>query len=130
MPLAVAYGMEEVDLAIRLHAQGGRVLYTDWLRVYHATDLGHHADPRVTAMSIANIVLLAYLRYSPMMWPVAAAQVLNRIQWLFRHGRRQGILQGLLLAPSHVWKHRAHRGRVSVRALRSYLRLRRRPVPA
>jgi GT2 family glycosyltransferase len=39
VPLPVAYGMEEVDLAIRLHSQGGKILTTPWLRVFHNTDL-------------------------------------------------------------------------------------------
>src|SRR6202008_3799831 len=63
VPLPVAYGMEEVDLALRLHARGGRILTTRWLRVFHNNDLRHHADPRITAGSIANLALLAYLRY-------------------------------------------------------------------
>jgi GT2 family glycosyltransferase len=130
VPLSVAYGMEEVDLAIRLHARGERVLYTDWLRIYHDTDLGRHADVQVTAMSIANIALLAYLRYPPAMWPVAVAQLFNRVQWLWRHGRRHGIVQGLISIPSHLWRHRPHRRRVSIRSLKSYLRLRRHPLPA
>ena len=39
VPLPVAYGMEEVDLALRLHSRGGRILTTSWLRVFHNTDL-------------------------------------------------------------------------------------------
>src|SRR5215204_2794861 len=49
VPLPVAYGMEEVDLAIRLHSQGGRILTTRWLRVFHNNDLKRHRDPQVTA---------------------------------------------------------------------------------
>ncbi len=44
VPLPVAYGMEEVDLAIRLHSRGGRILTTRWLRVFHNTNLERHAD--------------------------------------------------------------------------------------
>src|SRR6185503_3402 len=63
VPLPVAYGMEEVDLALRVHSRGGKILTSPWLRVFHNNDLRHHADPRVTASSIANLALLAYLRY-------------------------------------------------------------------
>ena len=45
VPSPVAYGMEEVDLAIRLHSRGGRILTTRWLRVFHNTNLERHADP-------------------------------------------------------------------------------------
>ena len=57
VPLPVAYGMEEVDLAIRLHAQNKKILTTPWLRVFHNTDLKRHGDPGVTAGSIANLAL-------------------------------------------------------------------------
>ena len=46
VPLPVAYGMEEVDLALRLHSRGGRILTSSWLRVFHDTDLRRHGDLR------------------------------------------------------------------------------------
>lgn len=130
VPLTTAYGMEEVDLALRLHAQGRRILDTPWLRVFHDTDLAHHADPAVTAASIANLALLTYLRYPVAMWPVGAGQCLTRIWWLLRHGRRRGILRGLASIPATLTTHAGARRLVPASALRSYLRLRRRPVPA
>jgi GT2 family glycosyltransferase len=129
LPLPVAYGMEEVDLALRIHAQGGRILRTGWLRVFHDTRLAHHANPEVTAGSIANQVLLAYLRYPPLLWPVGLAQVVNRVVWLIKNGRRRGILRGLAMVPMHVARNRRYRQTVSCEAVRSYLRLRRNPVP-
>src|SRR5688500_123760 len=82
VPLAVAYGMEEVDLALRLHARGGRILTSSWLRVFHDTDLQRHGDPRVTAGSIANLALLAYLRYPASLWVVGFGQCVKRVLWL------------------------------------------------
>jgi len=130
VPLPTAYGMEEVDLALRLHANGRRILRTAWLRVYHDTDRARHADPRVTAASIANIVLLTYLRYPLSLWGIGLWQCLNRIQWLLRHGRRRGVLRGLWQSPALVMSHRQQRDTVSASALRSYFRLRRRSVMA
>lgn len=130
VPLATAYGMEEVDLALQLHGAGRRVLQTSWLRVFHDTDLARHADPTVTSASVANLALLAYLRYPPAMWPVGAMQCLNRIVWLLGHGRRRGVVQGLVRIPALLRTHAAARHVVSGRAVRSYLRLRRQPVPA
>jgi GT2 family glycosyltransferase len=129
VPLPVAYGMEEVDLAIRLHSRGGRVLTTPWLRVFHNTDLKHHADPRVTAGSIANLALLAYLRYPVSLWVVGVGQCANRLLWLWRHGRRRGIWRGLTMIPAHLWTNHRYRLPVSKGAVRSYLALRRAPVP-
>lgn len=128
VPLATAYGMEEVDVALRLHALGRRVLLTDWLRVYHDTDLARHADPDVTSASIANLALLAYLRYPVAMWTVGLVQCANRTWWCLTHGRRQGVLRGLASIPSVLCKHTPERRLVSAASLWSYLRLRRRPV--
>jgi GT2 family glycosyltransferase len=128
VPLPVAYGMEEVDLAIRLHAHGGKILTTRWLRVFHNTDLQRHADPRVTAGSIANLALLAYLRYPISLWAIGVGQCANRLLWLLRHGRRQGIWKGLTMIPAHLWANHQYRLPLSSRAVRSYLALRRAPL--
>jgi len=129
VPLPVAYGMEEVDLAIRLHSRGGKILTTPWLRVFHNTDLKRHGDPRVTAGSIANLALLAYLRYPVSFWFVGVGQCANRLLWLLRHGRRRGIWKGLTMIPGHLWANHRYRLPVSRRVVRSYLALRRAPVP-
>lgn len=130
VPLPVAYGMEEVDLAIRLHSQGGRILTTPWLRVFHDTDLKRHGDPKVTAGSIANLALLAYLRYPVSLWGIGVGQCANRLLWLLRHGRRRGILKGVTMIPSHLRANRGYRLPVSKQVVRSYLALRRAPVAA
>ena len=128
VPLPIAYGMEEVDLAIRLHSKGGKILTTPWLRVFHNTDLKHHEDPRVTAGSIANLALLAYLRYPVSLWAVGAGQCANRLLWLLRHGRHRGILRGITMIPAHLRANRRYRLPVSKRAVQSYLALRRAPI--
>ena len=129
VPLPVAYGMEEVDLALRLHARGGKILTTPWLRVFHNTDLKRHGDPRVTAGSIANLALLAYLRYPVSLWGIGVGQCANRLLWLVRHGRRRGIVKGVTMIPGHVWENHRYRAPVSKKLVRSYLALRRAPVP-
>jgi GT2 family glycosyltransferase len=130
VPLPVAYGMEEVDLAIRLHSQGGKMLTTPWLRVFHNTDLRRHGDPRVTAGSIANLALLAYLRYPVSLWAIGVGQCANRLLWLLRHGRWRGILRGVTMIPRHVFENHRYRAPVSRQVVRSYLALRRAPIAA
>ena len=130
VPLPIAYGMEEVDLALRLHALGGEILRTSWLRVFHNTDLKHHANPEVTAASIANLALLTYLRYPPSLWVVGLGQCCNRIFWLLRNGRRRGILSGLFMTPGHLFAHRRYRQPIGRDAVTSYLALRRAPRSA
>src|ERR1044072_962516 len=128
VPLPVAYGMEEGDLAIRLHSRGGMILTTPWLRVFHNTDLKRHGDPSVTAGSIANLALLTYLRYPVSLWAIGVGQCAKRLVWLLRHDRRRGIVKGVTMIPAHLWANHRHRLPVSRRAVRSYLALRRAPV--
>ncbi|HEX6650779.1 MAG TPA: hypothetical protein VF075_14610, partial [Pyrinomonadaceae bacterium] len=79
--------------------------------------------------SIANLALLAYLRYPVSLWAIGAGQCANRLLWLLRHGRRRGILKGLTMIPAHVWANHRYRLPLSRKAVRSYLALRRAPVP-
>lgn len=130
VPIPDAYNMEEVDFALRLHAKGGRILGTPWLRVFHNTDLARHSDPGVTAASIANLALLAFLRYPVYLWTIGVAQCVNRIQWLLRHNRWRGIGRGLADIPVRLWRHRDRRKPLPGSAVRSYFALRRHPVPA
>lgn len=129
VPLPTAYGMEEVDLALRLHAAGHRILNTGWLRVFHDTDLAHHAHPEVTAGSIANIALLTFLRYPVVLWPVGLFQLARRVSWLVTHGRSKGVFAGFYRIPATLWMNRRHRRPLSLAQVRSYLKLRRQPMP-
>jgi glycosyltransferase involved in cell wall biosynthesis len=128
VPLPTAYGMEEVDLALRLHAAGHRILKTSWMQVMHDTDLGRHAEAEVTAGSIANIALLAFLRYPVVLWPVGFYQMARRVSWLFTHGRSKGVLRGLGRIPAVLWKNRHHRLTLSLARVKSFLKLRRWPL--
>jgi GT2 family glycosyltransferase len=129
VPLPVAYGMEEVDLALRIHAKGGRILSTSVLRVFHDTDLDRHGDPTVTAGSIANLALLTYLRYPPSLWLLGLGQCLNRVWWLLRHRRWRGVLTGVAMIPDHLRAHQEYRMPIRRDRIISYLYLRRASVP-
>jgi len=130
VPLPIAYGMEEADLALRLHALGGKILQTKWLRVFHDTDLKRHGNPEITACSIANLALLTYLRYPRSLWFVGAVQCTRRILWLLKNGRWRGVCSGLFMIPGHLKAHRSYRQRLSNDNVKSYLSLRRTAVPA
>jgi GT2 family glycosyltransferase len=126
--LPVAYGMEEADLSLRLHDLGWGVLESDWLRVFHNTELAHHSHPKITAASIANQMLLAYLRYPVLCWWLGVLQCISRIFWLIRHGRFSGIWDGILAIPVLIQQHQTDRQTVSAKSLFSYQRLRRQTV--
>lgn len=128
--LPLAYGMEEVDLSLRLHDMGWGILQSPWLRVFHNTMLEHHNDARITAASIANQALLAYLRYPVALWWLGLGQCINRISWLLRHGRVDGIVQGLFRIPQLILKHQQKRQSVTYQSLISFIHLRRNAVPA
>ena len=129
LPLAVAYGMEEVDLCIRFVDQGKKIYYSPWLRVFHDNDLSHHADPAITSSSVANQALLVYLRYPFRYWPYGVMQVLHRIVWLIHVGRVRGLASGLLAIPGYIWRRRDFRVPVSPGPLSAFLRARRTSAP-
>jgi hypothetical protein len=72
----------------------------------------------VTSGSIANLALLAWLRYPLAYWPYGGLQVLNRVAWCLRAGRIAGIVQGLASIPAHVRRHRHLRQPVSRQTMR------------
>ena len=128
LKLPLAYGAEEVDLAIQLYAQGKKILQTDWLRVYHNTYHHHHQDSAINAASIANIALLAYIRYPCFMWGKSLLQVLNRVVYALQKHRYAGILQGIMSIPGKLWLYRHYRKPTSLSTIRQYLHLRKNPV--
>lgn len=125
VPIPIAYDMEEVDVALQLADRGHRILRSDALRVLHDTDLQRHSHPSVTASSISNIALFIYLRYPVWLWSIGLVKVLSRIVWCMRHGRVDGIFQGLKQIGESIARYRSYRRTVrSATILRSLLRKR------
>jgi len=126
VPLPIAYGMEEVDMSLQLHALGGRMIHDPLLRVNHEPPADRARDEqRVAAVVLANTVLLPWLRYPVWLWPAGVAQVLSKIRWMLAHGQTGAVWSGLQMTPTHLLAYGGHTGRVSARALLSWLRLRR-----
>lgn len=109
VPLRHAYGMEETDLALQLLDNGWEIHFAPELRIFHDTELSHHASRTINAAQIANTALLTFLRYPAAFWALGVAQVLNRVLYSVRMGRFEGILQGLLKIPALCWAHRERR---------------------
>lgn len=116
----MAYGVEEVDVALQLDAQGIPLVEYARLEVFHDTDLAHHESVRITAGSIRNQALLVGLQYPLMAFPFGILQWLNKIRDNLIRRRWAGSLQGALQTPGHLWKHRSLRRPVSRAALRSF----------
>lgn len=128
--LPVAYGMEEVDLALRLHNAEWKILVSPWLRVFHNTRLAHHSSTRITAATISNQALLAYLRYPRSLWWIGIGQCLSRIVWLGKNDRYNGIFQGITDIPKAIMQHRSSRYPITAKSLRSFLLLKRQAIAA
>ncbi len=128
--LPVAYGMEEVDLALRLHDAEWKILVSPWLRVFHNTRLAHHSSKKVTAATISNQALLAYLRYPRSLWWIGIVQCASRIVWLSKNNRFNGIFQGIANIPKAIMQHRSSRYPIAAKSLRSFLLLKRQAIAA
>ncbi|BAZ10115.1 family 2 glycosyl transferase [Calothrix sp. NIES-4071] len=128
MQLQWAYGAEEIDIAIQLYAQDGKILQTDWLRVYHDTCHQHHKNFDINAANISNLALLAYVRYPLTMWGRGILQVFNRVLYAVKVQRYAGIILGITSIPSNIWSYRQRRKPVSRAALEKYLNLRKQPL--
>jgi len=93
VPVPAAYGVEEADLSLQIHAAGFEILSCPWMRAWHDRP---YADNQHTVQPwIRNEVLLAYLRFP-----------------------RVGQAWGWIRAVRHVWRHRKEIGwRILLREL-------------
>jgi GT2 family glycosyltransferase len=126
VPLPLAYGMEEVDLAMRLHSMDKVILQSPNLRVYHDTSLANRDASEVNAAVTSNAALLVFLRYPVVLWPLGILQMARTILDLVKQKRVSGIWSGIMNIPRVCADHRGHRKPLSTGATLSYLKLRRR----
>lgn len=124
IPRAVAYGLEEVDLALQMLDEGWKIFRDHRLRIRHDTNLTHHNNPEQTASTIVNTALLPYIRYPKRYWLWGAAQYLNKIRWFIAAGRTEGIEWGLRNTISKLWEYRGLRSPVDPDTLQKFRELR------
>jgi hypothetical protein len=122
---ATAYGMEESDVGLQLFARGWHVYSAGALRVYHDTDRAHHIAAEITASTITNLALLAFLHYPVTNFGRAVVQIANRIVFCVRKGRTRGIVAGIAGIFSECYRNRSLRKPIRHDMLVQYLRLRR-----
>jgi GT2 family glycosyltransferase len=127
VPVPVAYGMEEVDLSLQLHALGAVILETPQLRVYHKDPYATPPSDNVLAYSIANIALLGYLRYPVILWPLVPLQLLSRIVWAVRRGWTAGLRQAFCIIPRHLRRYTSYRMPLPALSVLSWLAKRHSP---
>ena len=124
-----AYGLEERDLSLQLHSIGQKTKMCHDLRVFHDTELTHHNRPEITAATIQNAALLAWLRYPISLWMYGALQVANVIWFMARQKRFAGIASGLWGIPASLWGFRHLRRPMPRLGILSYLRSRQPRLP-
>lgn len=127
VPRPVAYGLEESDLSLQLFAQQWAIYESGELRVFHDTALSHHHKPETTECVVANVAVLAFLRYPVWLWAWGALQLSNTIRYCLSVGRWRGVLRGLARIPADCFKLRCFRQVQPSQAVRGYLKLRRSP---
>lgn len=118
------YGVEEVDLAMQLHALEWTILRCRSLRVFHDTQLSHHASAEVVAGTVQNVALRAYLRYPVSLWPRALLQLCNIVWFMLRMRRFAGLGRGLWGIPVVLRHHASRRRLLPADKIRSYLNAR------
>jgi GT2 family glycosyltransferase len=119
-----AYALEESDVGLQLFVKGWRVFAAEQLRVYHDTDRTHHDAREITASTITNLALLAFLHYPATDLGRGVAQVLNRVAYCLRRGQTQGLASGLAGIVTECFRYRGLRAPVHHDELMKYLRLR------
>lgn len=120
----MAYAIEESDVGLQLFTRGWQVFSAEELRVYHDTDRTNHEAAEVTASTITNLALLAYLHYPAMDLGRGAAQVANRVAYSVRRGRIRGVASGVGGIVTECYRNRALRAPIRHEVLMEYLRLR------
>jgi GT2 family glycosyltransferase len=120
----MAYAIEESDVGLQLFVRGWQVFSAEELRVYHNTDRTHHEAAEVTASTIKNLALLAFLHYPAMDLGRGAAQVANRVAYSVRRGRIRGVASGVGGIVTECYRNRALRAPIRHEVLMEYLRLR------
>jgi GT2 family glycosyltransferase len=121
---ACAYGVEEVDLSMQLHALEWRILECRSLRVFHDTQLSHHSRADVVACMVQNIALRAFLRYPVWLWPRAILQIGNIVLDMIRRRRFAGLCAGLCGIPATLIHYASQRRQLPAAKIRSFLNAR------
>jgi GT2 family glycosyltransferase len=121
LPRPVPYGMEESDLSLQLFAVGWRVFESHELLVFHDTELKHHQTSEVTAGTVVNVALYAFLNYPFSSWGLGLLQVANKIHFCIRMGRLRGILSGIVGIPRECFRFRQYRKPVDRGTLKKFI---------
>ncbi|MES2597875.1 MAG: glycosyltransferase [Verrucomicrobiota bacterium] len=112
VPVPAAYGVEEADLSLQIHAAGWEILSCLWMRAWHDRP---YADNRHSVLPwVRNEVLLAYLRFPRIGQPWGWLRAMRHV---WRHRREVGwpkLLQQLAHSLPHAIQYQAYVRRYSL----------------
>lgn len=120
VPLPLAYGMEEIDLALQYWESGYAIATSRDLRIRHDTVLQHHASLMVSAHQVANQGLFVFLRYPPSLWMYGLAQLLHKFWDTLKRGRWMGAFWAWPVFLILILKYRRYRHTVNAQTIRAF----------
>lgn len=121
VPLPEAYGLEETDLSLQMHAADYQILDSPWLRAWHDRPLADNAHQM--APWVKNEILLAYLRYPTLAQPWGWWRAWRHV-WRNRGTKKVfDLLRALPEAIPHCRHYRDYRHRYPLREVCSHLRM-------
>ena len=115
VPVPDAYGVEEVDIALQASAAGFQILRCPWLRAWHDrpyADYQHGLVPWVK-----NEVLMAYLRYPPVLQPWGWLRSVRHVINHYSPNRLGTLLRALSSTPAHCQQYARYRHRYGIREI-------------
>jgi GT2 family glycosyltransferase len=128
VPRVVAYGFEEVDLSLQLHAKGGQILLDPRLNVIHDHPITGAFPEKIIRESILNAFLFPWVRYPLLLLPLGLIQALRYTWKAACSGDLPIVVRALQHLPTTLIEYQHYRFPVSAGAVLSWLRLRRSEV--
>ncbi len=121
LPLQYAYAGEEADIIYQLLKTRYKVVVSDMLRVYHDIDHVHRDNYAVLKAWIRNMILMVYLHYPCVLWPIGVFRVL-RVAYIIRHRLPHSeIIKSFFEARHEIVKYRRLRSGIPVRVMFRHL---------
>jgi len=112
--LANAYGMEEEDLSLQFLEMSMKMIASDSVDFLHEADIGKHEDPARVMATVANQLILAFLRYPALVLPVGLYKALSKAAYNVSCGRTKGNAAGILEGFRWILVNRRRREPVSL----------------
>jgi GT2 family glycosyltransferase len=109
VPVPDAYGVEEIDMALRLFDAGEKIKATNEIIVIHKPLTARHESTLVNVATVANIGLHGFLRFPVLLWVLIPIKMWFRVRWLQKHRRRVNIFDIINETSKRITKYKTYR---------------------